>query len=127
MASVTEWIKSNVVRPSLFLCVCDGFQVLNLRTDELLMGFKQQVGVTSLAFRTDAAAANLPLLASSGADGRVCLWDLKERRLHHTMEAHEGNISGLQFLPRLVRRDAHRGHAVYRWSFTAIQYKCIVT
>ncbi|CAM9336689.1 unnamed protein product, partial [Ectocarpus fasciculatus] len=75
-------------------------QVLNLRTDELLISFKQEVGVTSLSFRTDAAAAELPLLASAGGDGRVCLWDLKERRLHHTMGAHEGGISKLQFLPR---------------------------
>ncbi|CBJ32264.1 similar to WD repeat domain 36 [Ectocarpus siliculosus] len=75
-------------------------QVLNLRTDELLISFKQEVGVTSLSFRTDSAAAELPLLASAGGDGRVCLWDLKERRLHHTMGAHEGGISKLQFLPR---------------------------
>ena len=75
-------------------------QVLNLRTDELLISFKQEVAVTSLTFRTDAAAAQLPLLASGGGDGRICLWDLKERRLHHTMGAHEGGISKLQFLPR---------------------------
>eukprot|EP00752_Nemacystus_decipiens_P004264 g3895.t1 len=75
-------------------------QVLNLRTDESLISFKQEVAVTSLTFRTDAAAAQLPLLASGGGDGRICLWDLKERRLHHTMGAHEGGISKLQFLPR---------------------------
>lgn len=86
------------------------------------MGFKQQMGVTSLAFRTDTAAANLPLLASSGGDGRICLWDLKERRLHHTMEAHEGGISGLQFLPRLFRRYGYQLHVVYRWSFRANVY-----
>lgn len=75
---------------------------MNLKQDLLLMSFKQEVSVTSLSFRTDATAAELPLLASSGGDGRVCLWDLKERRLHHTMGAHEGSISKLQFLPRLV-------------------------
>lgn len=56
--------------------------------------------MTGLSFRTDATAAELPLLASAGEDGKVCLWDLKERRLHHTMAAHEGGISKLQFLPR---------------------------
>lgn len=66
------------------------------------MTFKQEVAVTSLTFRTDAAAAELPLLASAGGTGRVCLWDLKERRLHHTMATHEGSISKLQFLPRCV-------------------------
>lgn len=74
--------------------------MLNVKTDELLISFKQEVAVTSLTFRTDAAAAELPLLASGGGDGRICLWDLKERRLHHTMGAHEGGISKLQFLPR---------------------------
>lgn len=64
------------------------------------MSFKQEVAVTSLSFRTDAAAAELPLLASGGGDGRVCLWDLKERRLHHTMATHEGGISKVHFLPR---------------------------
>ena len=76
------------------------WQVLNLRTDKLLITFKQEVGVTSLSFRTDASAVELPLLASTGGDGRICLWDLKERRLHHTMAAHDGGISKLQFLPR---------------------------
>lgn len=75
--------------------------MLNLRQDVVLISFKQQVAVTSLTFRTDAAAADLPLLASAGGDGRVCLWDLKERRLHHAMGAHDGGISKLQFLPRL--------------------------
>lgn len=74
--------------------------MLNLRTDELLISFKQEVAVTSLSFRTDAAAADVPLLASAGGDGRICLWDLKERRLHDTMTAHDGSISKLQFLPR---------------------------
>lgn len=64
------------------------------------MTFKQEVAVTSLTFRTDAGAAQLPLLASGGGDGLVCLWDLKEQRLHHTMPTHEGSISKLQFLPR---------------------------
>lgn len=88
------WNKRNAASCSVPL------QVLNLRTDELLISFKQEVAVTSLTFRTDAAAAQLPLLASGGGDGRICLWDLKERRLHHTMGAHEGGISKLQFLPR---------------------------
>lgn len=96
------------VRPLLLALVTTlnkNWQVLNLRTDELLMTFKQEVGVTSISFRTDATAVKLPVLASTGGDGRVCLWDLKERRLHHTMAAHDGGISKLQFLPRsgLVR------------------------
>ncbi|CAM9462758.1 unnamed protein product, partial [Choristocarpus tenellus] len=75
-------------------------QVINLRTDFLLISFRQEVAVTSLTFRTDASSAELPILASAGGDGRVRLWDLSERRLHLSMLAHEGSISKLQFLPR---------------------------
>lgn len=82
------------------LCGALRAQVVNLRQDLLLMSFKQRTAVTSLAFRTDAASAQLPLLASAGGDGRVSLWDLADRRLHHTMRAHDGAISRLQFLPR---------------------------
>lgn len=64
------------------------------------MSFKQETAVSGLSFRTDAAAATLPLLASGGGSGRIFLWDLKERRLHNSMAAHHGAISKLYFLPR---------------------------
>ncbi|CAM9781899.1 unnamed protein product [Discosporangium mesarthrocarpum] len=75
-------------------------QVMNLRTDQVLMSFRQVVAVTSLSFRTDAASAELPLLASAGGDGNVCLWDLAKRQLHLSMKGHDGGISKLHFLPR---------------------------
>lgn len=48
--------------------------LINLKLDRVLFSFRQEGGVTSLSFRTDAAV--FPLLASGSVDGRVHIWNL---------------------------------------------------
>jgi WD40 repeat protein len=54
--------------------------------------------VTSISFRTDAAAERFPYMVSGGADGRVYIWNLgtphrddEPRRLMYTLEEAHGN------------------------------------
>ncbi|CAM9528326.1 unnamed protein product [Chrysoparadoxa australica] len=74
----------------------------NLKTDTVLFEFTQSSRVMSLSFRTDSASDKLPMLASGGAAGTVQIWDLKNRRLHVTMTAHESNcpVTGLNFFAK---------------------------
>lgn len=66
------------------------------------MHFQQASGVTSLSFFSSMTKA--PLLLSSGADGHICLWNVKERRLHFENEnTHEGAIHSAFFLPDSMR------------------------
>lgn len=66
------------------------------------MRFQQASAVTSLSFFPNMTKA--PLLMSSGSDGHICLWNIKERRLHFESEnAHEGAIHSAFFLPDTMR------------------------
>ncbi|CAM9879754.1 unnamed protein product, partial [Phaeothamnion confervicola] len=95
--------------------------LVNLRLDVLLFCFRQRGPVMALAFRTDVGAASLPMLASGASDGgRIHLWDLKERRLHHSMRCHEKPISALAFLPgEPVLLTASPDNALKMWVFDA--------
>lgn len=79
-------------------------QLVNLKYDRLLFTVRQEkVPVTSLAFRTDAAAGaqECPMLVSGGQDGQICVWDLKAQKLHSVLRgAHEGPVSRVYFFPR---------------------------
>ena len=66
------------------------------------MHFQQAATVTSLSFFSNLAKA--PLLLYAGSNGHVCLWDIKERRLHYELEdAHEASVHTALFLPDSMR------------------------
>eukprot|EP00953_Heterococcus_sp_UTEX-ZZ885_P024881 13565-Heterococcus_DN1.PRE.1 len=46
------------------------------------------------------ASAAVPTLVSGGENGQLHVWDLKDRKLHHSMQCHEGRVSACAFLPR---------------------------
>ena len=50
--------------------------------------------VSQVAFSPDGRE-----LASSGWDGRVCVWDITAMRQRHLLEGHEGAVNGVSYLP----------------------------
>ncbi|KAH8385586.1 hypothetical protein KR200_001874 [Drosophila serrata] len=70
--------------------------VLNLKFDEVLMGFQQDWGqVTRLAFRTDGP----PILVSACSNGYMAFWNLEERKLAGQLQAHEESVTTAICLP----------------------------
>jgi hypothetical protein len=41
------------------------------------------------------ASAAVPTLVSGGENGQLHVWDLKDRKLHHSMQCHEVIADGL--------------------------------
>ncbi|KAH8331082.1 hypothetical protein KR067_011308 [Drosophila pandora] len=71
-------------------------QLINLKFDEVLMGFKQDWGqVTSLAFRTDGP----PILVSACSNGYMAFWNLEEKKLAGQLHAHEDQVTTAICLP----------------------------
>lgn len=99
-------------------------QLVNLKYDRLLFTVRQEkVPVTSLAFRTDAAAGaqECPMLVSGGQDGQICAWDLKAQKLHSVLRAaHEGPVSRVYFFPREpLLLSASPDNSLRMWIFDA--------
>ena len=91
--------------PALDVVACgfsDGaISVINVRYDRVLFRLSQHGRVTSLSFRSDAATVQLPLLCSASGDGRLYLWDLRARRLHHEeADGHAASVGRAFFAPR---------------------------
>lgn len=68
----------------------------NIKTDETIMTFMQDWGcVTSLSFRED----DKDIMASGSVTGHVVFWHLEQRKVISQIHAHNGSVTGLQFLP----------------------------
>lgn len=105
--------------------------LLNLRTDQVLFHFKQNGRVTSLSFRTDAAADKFPYMVSASEFGHLYTWQIgsgtdengsfksTKSKLAHTLKsAHTGKISKIEFLhgePILVTSGSD--NAVRMWIY----------
>ena len=90
--------------------------LLNAKLDVVLFSFRQDGGsVTSISFRTDAAADRYPFMVTASADGRLHVWNLGqsnsatdgagggggrlERKLENSLqEAHSAAIGRVHFL-----------------------------
>ena len=88
--------------------------LLNAKLDVVLFSFRQDGGsVTSISFRTDAAADRFPFMVTASADGRLHVWNLGltnsaadgagggrlERKLENSLhEAHSAAIGRVHFL-----------------------------
>jgi U3 small nucleolar RNA-associated protein 21 len=89
---------------------CGLVLLVNLRSDLLLFKLKHPSRVTSLSFRTDAAALGYGIapLAVGRADGTVTVWDLsppQEEELGRTVlcemkRCHPGGVAKLQYMPQ---------------------------
>lgn len=94
--------------------------LVNMKTDMLLFSLEQAGPVLCLSFRTDLGSATLPMLVSGSVEGKLHIWDLKERRLHHSMRCHEGRISACSFLPREpVLVTSSPDNSIRMWVFDA--------
>jgi U3 small nucleolar RNA-associated protein 21 len=71
--------------------------LLNLKADVILMEFTQDWGaVTGISFRTDGP----PMMATStNTNGQIALWNLEEKKVAGTLQAHHEGIYSLKFLP----------------------------
>ena len=75
--------------------------LMNLKYDKILFNLRQASAVTGLSFRTDSVSSSNPMLASSGKNGNVYLWDVEKRQLRHQItDAHLLSISTCHFLPQ---------------------------
>ncbi|KAI8323790.1 YVTN repeat-like/Quino protein amine dehydrogenase [Martensiomyces pterosporus] len=87
----------------------------NIKQDRSVMQLSQEGRVTAISFRTD----DVPMMASSNAEGDVALWDLNNKRLIHVMQgAHDGVIPAIDFLagqPLLLTSSAD--NSVKEWLF----------
>jgi WD40 repeat protein len=80
----------------LLACVQDqsGPYLYDILGSQSLENMNLALGVTQLAFSRDGR-----LLATGEIDGRIQLWDFKERRIVATFKGHHGGISCLKFSP----------------------------
>lgn len=71
--------------------------LLNLKVDTVLMEFTQEWGcVSGITFRTDGP----PMMATStSANGQIALWDLEEKKVVGTLNAHHEGTYTLYFMP----------------------------
>ncbi|KAJ2687947.1 rRNA-processing protein utp21 [Coemansia spiralis] len=100
----------------LALGLLDGRILLhNVKLDSPVMQLAQEGRVTSLSFRTD----DVPMMATSNAEGDVALWDLNNKRLLHVLQgAHDSTISSIEFLagqPLLLTSSAD--NSIKEWLF----------
>lgn len=73
----------------------DGSIILhNLLVDKKLFQLQQIGRVTSLSFRTD----DVTHMASSNGSGQIFIWNLEEKSLLFSLEAHASSISSIQYL-----------------------------
>ncbi|KAJ2893817.1 rRNA-processing protein utp21, partial [Coemansia aciculifera] len=87
----------------------------NVKLDSAVMQLAQEGRVTSLSFRTD----DVPMMATSNAEGDVALWDLNNKRLLHVLQgAHDSTIPSIEFLagqPLLLTSSAD--NSIKEWLF----------
>ncbi|KAJ2765213.1 rRNA-processing protein utp21, partial [Coemansia linderi] len=100
----------------LALGLLDGRILLhNVKLDSPVMQLAQEGRVTSLSFRTD----DVPMMATSNAEGDVALWDLNNKRLLHVLQgAHDSTIPSIEFLagqPLLLTSSAD--NSIKEWLF----------
>ncbi|KAJ2804265.1 rRNA-processing protein utp21 [Coemansia helicoidea] len=103
----------------LALGLLDGRVLLhNVKLDRPVMQLAQEGRVTAIAFRTD----DVPMMATSSAEGDVALWDLDNRRLAHVMQgAHDGAVAALDFMmgqPLLLTSSAD--NSIKEWLFDGL-------
>ena len=65
-----------------------------------------------------------PLMLSAGSDGHICIWDIKQRRLHFESEdAHSASIHSAFFLPESYRFvSAGEDNALKMWSVDEVDH-----
>ncbi|KAJ2450150.1 rRNA-processing protein utp21 [Coemansia sp. RSA 2424] len=87
----------------------------NVKLDSPVMQLAQEGRVTSLSFRTD----DVPMMATSNAEGDVAMWDLNNKRLLHVLQgAHDSTIPSIEFLagqPLLLTSSAD--NSIKEWLF----------
>ncbi|KAJ1729073.1 rRNA-processing protein utp21 [Coemansia biformis] len=103
----------------LALGLLDGRVLLhNVKLDRAVMQLAQEGRVTAIAFRTD----DVPMMATSSAEGDVALWDLNNRRLVHVVQgAHDGAVAGMDFMtgqPLLLTSSAD--NSIKEWLFDGL-------
>ncbi|KAJ2715236.1 rRNA-processing protein utp21 [Coemansia spiralis] len=103
----------------LALGLLDGRVLLhNVKLDRPVMQLAQEGRVTAIAFRTD----DVPMMATSSAEGDVALWDLENRRLMHVMQgAHDGAVAAMDFMtgqPLLLTSSAD--NSIKEWLFDGL-------
>ncbi|MGP1386813.1 MAG: AAA family ATPase [Thainema sp.] len=72
--------------------------------------FRHPVGITHLIFSPDGQ-----YLMSGDRQGLVCVWDLDTNQLLTSVQAHDGTIEHLGFMPSGQLISAGRDHTVRRW------------
>ena len=86
------------------------------------MHFQQASCITSLSFFTNMSKA--PLMLSAGTDGHICIWNIKQRRLHFESEdAHTAPIHSAFFLPESYHFiSAGEDNALKMWSVDEVDH-----
>ncbi|KAJ1667854.1 rRNA-processing protein utp21 [Coemansia sp. RSA 1813] len=114
-AGISCMVQSPVI-DVIAIGLLDGRILLhNVKQDRPVMQLAQEGRVTAISFRTD----EIPMMASSSAEGDVALWDLNNKRLMHVLQgAHDGHIPAVDFLvgqPVLLTSSAD--NSIKEWIF----------
>ncbi|XP_035776148.1 WD repeat-containing protein 36-like [Anopheles albimanus] len=70
--------------------------LLNIKYEEKVLEVHQDWGpVTGISFRTDGYS----VMATGSSNGQIVFWDLEEKTIASTLNAHDDSVTGLEFLP----------------------------
>lgn len=107
---IRQVVQSPVVDVVAVACADGSVTLHNLKADKAITAFTHENADSTLAVSpvTCVAFCSCPSrpaqLATATAAGHIFLWDLKEKRLIHSVRhAHNGAVTGLVFLPREPR------------------------
>ncbi|KAI3643788.1 hypothetical protein MP228_009952 [Amoeboaphelidium protococcarum] len=92
--------------------------LLNLRSDQKLMSFSMDQSIKAIAFRTDN---DMPVMVSGNSSGMVAVWNLEDRRIVQTFQAHEASVNSLHFIPKQpVLISSGNDNAIKMWVFDTV-------